>query len=201
MPLDLQLGLEPAVTLVQGTREGADERQVAGPLAVRCPAAPVDPANRLGIQPDPGVEGEAAAVYAACLDPPGPPVSERVRELLRRRNRLARQPESAWEHARATARDEAEGKVVPVDPVQGFVEATVAGEDDHGVGALVGSLACELDGVTRMVGAHRAHVRGAHQRTLDCRHPLVVDPGRVWIHDQDGALHPPVSMPDQAGVA
>ena len=41
------------------------EGEVPGSLAVRPAPEPVDPAHELGVEPDPGVEGEPATVDAA----------------------------------------------------------------------------------------------------------------------------------------
>ena len=54
---------------------------------------------------------------------------ERLRNLARSRDRIGRQAERARQHARAAAGQERDRRVA-LEPVQGLVEAAVAGEDD-----------------------------------------------------------------------
>ncbi len=83
--------------------DGHDEREVAGPLAVGAAPHLVDAPHGLGVDPDPCVEREAAAVDPAEADPSCPPLLDRLGEPDGRGEGLGRQPERARQDARAAA--------------------------------------------------------------------------------------------------
>ena len=104
--LDLELRLEPASPLRELADDRPREREVAGPTSVALPAERVHPPHDVGRQPDAGAEGETPPVHPAERDPARPARGQRLRDLLRRRDGIARQAERAREHARRRRREE-----------------------------------------------------------------------------------------------
>jgi hypothetical protein len=180
-------GVEPAAPIEEHARKCRDEREITGAPAFGRASSLVDPPDGLGVDAQPCTECEAPSVDAAGRDRPRSVVCESVRQLLGRLERITRETEGAGKNARASARHESQREVVAVDAVQRFVEAAVAREDDQRVGVTCSS--CELDGMLRPLGAHRADVRNAHQRAFDRCGLLVRDLARERIDDQDRTLH------------
>ena len=182
-PFDLERRSEPASILGQEAQHRQHERNVARAAGAR--AMRLDPAHELGVEPDPGVEAEAAVVDASERDRPRAALLERLRQPLGRLDRVAGQAQSARHHARPAAGDAAERRRLGAEAVQRLVEAAVAGVDEDRVGVL-GGLARELGRVARPLGQEGRHLGVAAERALDEGDPVLVDRGRERVHDQDG---------------
>ena len=151
---DLERRLEVASVRRDRPDDGSREREVAGPPPVRAAAHLVHPPHRLGVEADTGREPEAASVDPAERDAPRPARADGVGDLRGGPGEVVRQTERREEHARASARQEAD-RHVGVQPVQRLVEAAVAGEDDDRLAAPAAGVGHELGGVTGSLGSHR----------------------------------------------
>jgi hypothetical protein len=175
---ELEHGLEARAPLGEQADGGQREAQVARAPPLAGAAERVDAPDELGVEPDAGAEGEAAAVRAAEPDPPCPPGGE----LRGRAQRVARQPERTRQHARPATRHEPERRPV-VGAVDGLVEAAVAGEDVDRRRP-PGRLAHELRRVAGPLGAQDL-VDAEDAR--DRRGGGLVHPRRVRVDDQHAA--------------
>jgi hypothetical protein len=155
------------------------EREIARPAAV-CPApTPVDPADELRVETDPGVEREAPAVDLAKADRP--------RRAGRREPRgddgVAAEPQGAGQHARPASGQEAEWDPAG-DPVHDLVVCAVAREDVDRVGRRL-----VLPGERRRVAltGRLVHLDVRGQHGADAFDDLGRDAARLGVDDQDRA--------------
>ena len=166
-PLDLEHRLEPAAALDDRLAGGEHEPGVGRAPAVGRPSPLVDAAHQLGVKPDPGREREAPAVHPPERDAARTALFERPGEHLGRLHGIAWQPERPGEHARASARHEADGQRI-AEPVEHLVEAAVAREDDDGV-EITAQDGRELDRVAGVLRAHGRHLGDRRERALHGR--------------------------------
>jgi hypothetical protein len=153
------------------------ERKIARAATVGAPPHPVDAANELCVETDPGAEPEAPAVDAAEADPtprsPGEPGG--------RLDGIARQAERPGEHARATAWNEPD-RCFARDRVQDLVVGAVAGEHVDRLNAAVG-VARERGRMARTVRQYGLGAR--RQGRLDGREPRLADAARERVDDHE----------------
>src|SRR5206468_9001863 len=102
VPVDLERRLETATSLEDDAGERSHEGPIAGTLAVVVAAPLVDPPHRFGVEADPCAEGEPPSVCAARRDPADAVERKGLRQLLRRCDRVTRQPEGTRENARSS---------------------------------------------------------------------------------------------------
>ena len=123
--LDLERRLAAYAPVRDQPRERRREHEVAGALAVR-PSRPSasTPPDQLRVEPDPALKAKRRPFARPSEIRRGPARGEPPR----RRDRVARQPERARQHARPAAGDEPE-RHAPRRAVDDLVEAAVARED------------------------------------------------------------------------
>ena len=154
----------------------------------RAAAELVEPPHGLGVEPEPAEKQKRRPLTEPSEIRRSRVLRERGADRARRGDRLARQPERARQHARASARQEAERNAA-VGAVQRLVVGAVAGEARGSrrrrpappaassvawPGCCVNSV-CELEPLA--------------QRALDVRDPLAGHVRRVRVDDQERALH------------
>jgi hypothetical protein len=107
------------------------------------------------------------------------------RDPLRRRDRIARKPERAWQHAGAAAGQKAE-RHVELETVEHLVVGAVAAEDVERVEAAHGP-----GDRGRLARGHRdPRLRSLRKRGLHGSEPVLVDTGCERVDDQQPAHGP-----------
>ena len=133
-----------------GGHSRPDEQRVAEPTLER--AVTFDAFDHGGIEADPGVEAEVAAVDLAQTDRSKIGCIDAVREVVGRLDRIVRHAKGAREHVRRAAREHAERGVRAGDPGGDLVQRAVPAETDHDIDAATGGVMCETSGVSASVG-------------------------------------------------
>ena len=173
---DLELLVEASVPRPKRSRCRLQERHVTGPPPIGPAADLVDLPDEFGIEPDPGVEPEAAAVHASDADTARPPPGYTLRGLAR----VARETERPRKDARAAPREKADRHVL-LEPVQHLVERAVAAEHIDRV-----DLAGRAHDLRRLARSGREQGLGAGgKRSPNRSEPVLVHAGGEWVDDED----------------